>query len=284
MEIVRPPDAASFLDLAGPLVADEGRHNLLLGIVGTLIAQPAVYPEFRLWVVTDGGEPVAAALRTPPHNLVLADLTDDRALDTLLAAVREDEGEIPGVVANEPFADRAADVWTRSTGARVRLRFAQGVFALTQVVEVPRPAGRARVLDEADRDLAIAWIDAFSREALPHQPLDRDRLAGVVDVRLGSDEAGFRLWDRDGVAVSLAGFSGPTTTGIRIGPVYTPPEHRGRGYATALVADLSDEMLRRGYRACFLFTDLSNATSNAIYERIGYRGVANAFEIQFTTS
>jgi predicted GNAT family acetyltransferase len=81
--------------------------------------------------------------------------------------------------------------------------------------------------------------------------------------------------------VSLAGFSGPTTTGIRIGPVYTPREHRGRGYATALVAELSTAMLARGYRACFLYTDLSNPISNAIYERIGYQRVADAVEIRF---
>ena len=81
--------------------------------------------------------------------------------------------------------------------------------------------------------------------------------------------------------VSLAGFSGPTPTGIRVGPVYTPPPHRRLGYATTLVADLSQWLLGQGYRSCFLYTDLSNPTSNHIYETIGYRQVAEAVEYGF---
>ncbi|HYF10796.1 MAG TPA: GNAT family N-acetyltransferase [Actinomycetota bacterium] len=282
MEIVRPVDASTFLQLAGPMLsANEARHNLILGLAGTLVAQPEFYPEFRLWIAADAEGTRAAALRTPPHNLVVADTSDRAALEALLAAVREDEGGLPGLVANAPTVDDATEIWTSMTGATIALRFAQGVFVLTAVSDLPRPAGSPRVLHDDDRALVVDWVVAFAREALRHQPLDQARLAGSVDMRLGHDEAGFWLWEVDGTPVSLAGFSGPTTTGIRIGPVYTPPEHRGRGYATALVADLSRELLGRGYRACFLFTDLSNPTSNAIYERIGYRRVADAYEIQF---
>jgi hypothetical protein len=81
--------------------------------------------------------------------------------------------------------------------------------------------------------------------------------------------------------MSLAGFSGPTPTGIRIGPVYTPPELRRRGYATTLVADLSAWLLERGHRACFLYTDLANPTSNRIYVEIGYERVCDAMEFVF---
>ena len=69
--------------------------------------------------------------------------------------------------------------------------------------------------------------------------------------------------------------------GIRIGPVYTPPEHRRRGYATTLVADLSAWLLERGHRACFLYTDLANPTSNRIYVEIGYERVCDAMEFVF---
>ena len=94
------------------------------------------------------------------------------------------------------------------------------------------------------------------------------------------------LWEDGGEPVSLAGWGGPTPNGIRIGPVYTPPELRGRGYATALTAELSQRLLdgrlfEGGRRFCFLYTDLANPTSNAIYERIGYRRVAESAEIVF---
>jgi predicted GNAT family acetyltransferase len=283
METVRLTDASTFLRLAGPLLtSSEARHNLMLGLAGTLVSQPELYPEFRLWIVIEADRPLAAALRTPPHNLVVADTDDRHALEALLLAVHRDQGDLPGLVANTPTADDATEIWVDMTGATVALRFGQGVFELTEIADVPRPDGATRRVEREDRDLAVGWIEAFSDEALRHQPFDRERLGHAVDARLGRDDAGLWLWEVDAEPVSLAGFSGPTTTGIRIGPVYTPPAHRGRGYATALVADLSREMLGRGYRACFLFTDLSNPTSNAIYERIGYRRIADAFEIRFS--
>ena len=99
--------------------------------------------------------------------------------------------------------------------------------------------------------------------------------------RTPSPDAGLYLWDDDG-PVSLAGYSGPTLTGIRIGPVYTPLEFRGHGYASNLVADLSQFLLGTGHRRCFLFTDLANRTSNALYRRIGYEliGYAGQYGLQ----
>jgi uncharacterized protein len=99
-----------------------------------------------------------------------------------------------------------------------------------------------------------------------------------VDRRLA--ERGLVVWE-DGDPVSFAGFGGATPNGIRIGPVYTPPAHRGRGYASACVATLSVNLLRGGYRFCFLFTDLRNPTSNRLYERLGYEPVCDLQEITF---
>jgi predicted GNAT family acetyltransferase len=73
----------------------------------------------------------------------------------------------------------------------------------------------------------------------------------------------------------MAGSTGPTPHGIRIGAVYTPPEYRQRGYASACVAYLSQMMLDSGRKFCFLFTDLSNPTSNHIYQQIGYEPVCD---------
>ena len=87
------------------------------------------------------------------------------------------------------------------------------------------------------------------------------------------------MWE--GQPVSLAGFGGPTPNGLRIGPVYTPPQHRGHGYGSAVTAAASHVALDRGKRFCFLYTDLANPTSNAIYERIGYVRVCEAAMVAF---
>jgi hypothetical protein len=133
----------------------------------------------------------------------------------------------------------------------------------------------------ADRPLLLEWLRAFTFEAIPRPEEDIERMEHLLDTRFIGEDAAMWLWERDGEPVSLAGYTGPTLTGTRVGPVYTPPEHRRRGYASALVAELSGFLLGRGHRACFLYTDLANPTSNAIYERIGYERVAEAAEIRF---
>ena len=85
----------------------------------------------------------------------------------------------------------------------------------------------------------------------------------------------------DDEIVSLTGHAGRTPSGSRIGPVYTPPEHRGRGYATALVHAQTSWLLADAVDVCFLYTDLANPTSNAVYRRIGYRKVGEATEFAF---
>ena len=91
------------------------------------------------------------------------------------------------------------------------------------------------------------------------------------------------LWE-DGDVVSLAGTGGRTPNGIRIGPVYTPPDARRRGYASALVAAISQEALDAGCRFCFLFTDLANPTANHIYQAIGYAPVRDVEAYAFGSS
>ena len=138
-----------------------------------------------------------------------------------------------------------------------------------------------RPADHADRALLLEWVEAFATEVL-HESVSGDaglRHERSVDARLAGGDAGFALWEADGRPVSLVGFGGPTPNGIRIGPVYTPPEHRGRGYASALTAEVSAQQLAGGRRFCFLYTDLGNPTSNAIYMRIGYERVCDSREL-----
>jgi predicted GNAT family acetyltransferase len=84
--------------------------------------------------------------------------------------------------------------------------------------------------------------------------------------------------------VSLAAFCGPTPNGMRIGPVYTPPQYRGKGYASANVAALSQRLLDSGRKFCYLFTDLANPTSNKIYQKIGYEQVCEFGTVRFVKS
>jgi predicted GNAT family acetyltransferase len=102
--------------------------------------------------------------------------------------------------------------------------------------------------------------------------VDLDEVAATTDRWLAGRGRTLHLWE-DGEVVSLVGAGGRTPNGIRIGPVYTPPAARRRGYASALFAAVSQAELDAGRRFCFLFTDLANPTSNHIYQAIGYEAV-----------
>ena len=276
MNVRRLEDPAAFLEAASPLLlADEARHNLILGIAGTLRDHPAHYPEYGLWLAEDGGETVGAALRTPPHNLVVARPREDSVLEALAEAIDDDP---PGLVAAQPEAEAFAEAWAATTGATLRTNRAQGVFSLDRVEPSAPVSGRMRDAVSEDRPLLLDWFRAFMEEAIGESP-DAASTAHAVDHRLEADSAGVVLWE-DGPTVSLAAFGNPTPNGARIGPVYTPPERRRHGYASALVAELSERLLETR-RFCFLFTDLANPTANRIYEQIGYRRVCEAAEIVF---
>jgi uncharacterized protein len=286
MDLVRLDDAAAFLTEAEPLLlADEARHNLILGIAGTIRDTPDLYPLRSLWLVRDAGEVVAAALRTPPYNLILARPRSAPALAALAEAVAGEE--LPGVTGTEPEVEEFAELWSRRSGVAVRVNMRQGVYALEQVEPLPAVPGSARVATADDRALALRWWVAFGEEVLHEGGPGRERAEASVDHKLSSPTGGLLLWEDGGEPVSLAGWGGPTPNGIRVGPVYTPPELRGHGYATALTAELSQRLLdgrlyEGGRRFCFIYTDLANPTSNAIYERIGYRRIAEAAEVVFS--
>ena len=277
MEAVRVDDAAEFLRRAEALLlADEARHNLLLGVAGTLRDHPGHYPEQRLWLILDGARVVGAAVQTPPHNLILARPAEEAALGVLAAAIDE---ELPGVVGAVPEVELFGAAWERASGAHAELRVAQGIYALEKLISPEPVAGRARAAIEEDRPVLVEWLRAFAREALGQEEID-ERLERVLDSRLTHADAGFVLWD-DGGPVSLAGFGGTTPNGTRIGPVYTPHEHRGRGYGSAVTAAVSAARLAAGRRFCFLYTDLSNPTSNKIYVALGYRRICDSLELAF---
>jgi len=286
-EVTRTDDAGAFLAEAEELLlADEARHNLILGIAGTIRDSPDIYPLRSFWLARHGAKIVGAAMRTPPYNLILARPSSPEALAALASAITD---ELPGVNGTVPESEEFAELWARQAGIRARVNMRQGISALEQVEPPPSAPGSARAATADDHELVLGWWIAFGDEVLHEGGPGRENAATMVHHRLASDVAGVFLWEDEGEPVSLAGWGGPTPNGIRVGPVYTPPELRGRGYATALTAELSQQLLDGrlfdgGRRFCFLYTDLANPTSNAIYERIGYRRVAESAEVVFDRS
>ena len=268
-------DVTAFLAAADALLAaDEARHNLIYGICGTLLESPGVYPEAYFWTVEEDGA-VAALLRTPPFNFAVARPLRAEALVFAAERLRAEGIDAPGVTGGVPEAEWFAAAWMDEP----RLRMAQGIYAAREI-RVPDVAGTMRLAASDDRDLVVDWIRAFQEEALPDEAPHFD-IVEAVERRLRSTTSGMALWDVDGRAVSMCGFGGPTPSGIRIGPVYTPPDLRGRGYGSAVTAVASKRLLDGDRDFCFLYTDLANPTSNRIYVDIGYELVCESADYAF---
>ena len=280
MHVERHADVDAFLARAGQFLAErEAEHNLIFGLASTLTRDPHAYgSDPYLATVAEGGRVVAAALRTPPHNLVLSESDDDRVWAAFAADANGVDPSLPGVLAPVAGVEPFVEAWRDLTGAEARLARSQRIYRIDAVSGARDRPGSMRSFAAADRPLALDWIEAFLEEAFGRRdPATAER---TLHNRLSDPEGGVVLWEDDGVPVSLAAFGGPTPNGIRIGPVYTPPDLRRRGYATALTAALTRLLLER-HRFCFLFTDLANPTSNGIYMRIGYVPVADVEEWRF---
>jgi predicted GNAT family acetyltransferase len=273
IQVQRFVDAAAFLERAADFLGvREAEHNLPLGLATRLLADPHAYgaEDPYLGVAAAGDEVVAVAIRTPPYNLILSEADDERAVAAFVADLRA--VQLPGVVGPVRAADQFAQLWARETGVRIRVQVAERIYRASESHPPENVPGSYRAYATRDRGLVVDWLRAFVAESLPPgTPFDAE---AVLARRLEERAGGFVLWDDDG-PVSLAGFGGATPHGIRVGPVYTPPELRGRGYASALVAELTARLLADDRQFCFLFTDLSNPTSNSIYQRVGYRPVAD---------
>ncbi len=272
--IQRHPDATAFLARAEPwLLRAEAENNLVLAIARGLTASLGAY-ELPLYLATveADGEVVGCAWRTPPFKLGLTHMPE-AALPLLVADLADVYPSLPAVLGPEPEAETFARLWAELWGVSTRPGMHQRIYRLDEVQPLADvPPGRLR--PATDADLLTEWIAAFRAEADATGPGAREW--AEKRIRNGT----VYLW-QDTQPVTMVGVAGRTPNGARVGPVYTPPEQRRRGYGTAATAALSRQMLDDGARFCFLYTDLANPTSNGIYRRIGYRPVIDVVDWTF---
>ena len=276
MNITRFSDARSFLNRAENwLLLREAENNLLLGIANRLLSGDHPYGEPIYLATVEADDQISGcAWRTPPHKLGLTRIPMS-SVPLVVRDVADVYPDLPAVLGPEAEATEFARLWTRqfgsnwTVGTRQRIHFLDRVTPPTIHVQ-----GALRKARSADTRLVEEWGAGFARDT-GVKNLDPLALSERL-IRSGS----LYLWD-DRESRSMAAAVGTTPNGIRVGYVYTPPSFRSRGYATAIVASLSQLLLDGGSRFCFLYTDLANPISNAIYERIGYKPVTDVVDVNF---
>ena len=286
-------DVAGFLAVAGDFLrAERARHTVMLSVTESLLAnQPVSQPRhgagtaadpdksplFGWW--TDNGEtlPVMGAfMHTPAFPLLVTAIPAEAAAD--LAAKTLNGRPVIGVNSYGETAAAFAAAWQERTGCQVDVHRRIRLYRLAELSwPDPRPAGAPRTATEADAALVTGWFDAFAVEV--YDAADADQAAAARDM---ISYGGVTLWETDGTPAALAGVTRQVAGMVRVAPVYTPPELRGHGYASAVTAEVSQAAHADGADEVLLYTDLANPVSNSIYQRIGYQPVEDRVVLTFS--
>lgn len=288
------PTLEFFDDPAAFLVAADGflaAHPVLVTVVSTVTercarGEIARGPAPRWWVIVrEHDEVVAVGMRTAPGGEsppYLTAMSDDAAL--ALAGALASRGEsVTQVNGALPACLVVAQETARWSGGTVRIIEHTRLHRLDELREPPRPGGRCRAATPEDVATCLDWWEAFEVDAAAQagrpvhaalEPQDADLMLARIE------RGGVLLWEDDqGEVVHLTAANRPSYGVVRVGPVYTPAEQRGRGYASAAVAEVAAAARRAGHDVC-LFTDQANPVSNRIYAAIGFVPVVDMAHVE----
>lgn len=251
----------------------------MLGVCRRLARHPKrIESSPCLKTVEDEKGLVLAAMMTPPHKLVVyghqGDL--DEGARMLVTNLVSEGWPLPGVLGPSETARRVAARWAEITGKRYEARGQQKVLSLRKVKQTVSVGGRLRQATAVDADIVTRWRCDFQTTIFGQADHDTEQRAAQQGIAAGD----IYLW-QDGQPVSMAMKTRPTRHGISVSLVYTPPEQRGRGYASACVGTLSQLLLESGWQHCALFVDSSNTAAKRVYQRIGYEPVCDYDEYDF---
>jgi predicted GNAT family acetyltransferase len=279
MLVRRHANAAEYLDaVSATLVRKPVINQLAIAIAQTCVREPERYGAGVLFYsVEDAGEIQGAALQTPPWPVQVSVASTDAAR-MLARAFAELPGTLSGVAGPDDTPGVFADEYGRIRGVAHSREQSLGTFELTAVTALPRSSGRHVVAEPDHAPIVQTWLEAFHAEAVPHDP----PLRGDAGLRAVATGRAYLWLDERETPVSYAFNNRDVEGWASIGPVYTPPELRGHGFATTLVAEVSQRLLDQGRPGCTLFTNLANPTSNKMYERIGYRRVGTSHRYAFS--
>jgi predicted GNAT family acetyltransferase len=279
MEARLHDELPEFWELVRPLFAtDPARHTVGISALRAKLAAPDPADEpLIMLTIWDNERMVGAAFRMPPWP-AWCSAVPHRAVALTAATLLEADPRLPGVSGPRDIAEPLAEECSKLTGATIKEAISSRLYRLAGLT-VPVVPGRARRATEDDIDLMARWQVDFQLEAIGYErePGHAERHVRR-SLAMGS---GSFLWEVDGEAVSYAVVGAPAVGMSRIGPVYTRPVHRGKGYGSAVTATVAQWAIDQGAENVLLFADLTNPVSNSIYQRLGFRAVLDSTELEF---
>ena len=279
-------DINEFYDLAYSfLLKREVENGLPLAILNSLKENIHRYGQEIpvLVAITKGDDVKLVSLRTPPHYQIISYTSELNSLDILVEALNKQKAELPGVLGFKEGVERFIKLWCERGGVKSQLIRNERIYKLEHVAEETIGEKEFIVATDSHENIVLQWGREFILEALTERNLEMIEQS-IGRLRDDIYEGRIFLLLDNNKPVSMSRKAGKTPNGNAVNNVYTPPTLRRKGYATECVAKLSKLLLEEGNKYCFLFTDLSNPTSNSIYQKIGYRPVIDIDECQFIES
>lgn len=278
IEVFQIKSAVEFLNLCGKvLYSNEAEYSLMLGLAEVASRKPDSSGNF--YFVKDGSQIIGSGYITE-KNLILSSMPEE-AVRAMADQMYFDKACIPGVVGPVKVTELFAKYWAGVTEQKYSVAMSQKIYKLEKVIPSRTVGGKIHVAGPEHEELVRDWVYAFSLESLP--PHEAVPEAAALFAKNKIERKEIFLWlDESGKAVCMNASGRPTKNGTSVSAVYTPKELRGRGYASALVAATSQIILDQGKKFCMLYTDVSNPTSNKIYQNIGYNQIATSTHYIFT--
>ena len=264
-------------DVLDVLLEDEVQNNLPVSII--LNSSKYNSDSWLLSVIkNDRGEIILVAVCTKPYNVLLYEPAEKRhvaSMSLLADELRRIGFELPGVLARSDLAQRFKNAYCKGRGCMVKSSMV--LMQLDELAEYKKAPGFSRLLSEDDLAYVPSWEHEFSIECklLTNTP---DEYKERIRTRLDKDT--HFIWE-DGQPVAQAVHGRDTPNCGVISWVYTPPQFRGRGYATSVVGELSESLMNKGKKYCCLFADAANPVSRGVYKKLGYYDVCEFDEIIF---
>lgn len=263
-------NALDFLKNAGNfLYQNEALNSPIIGVCGNIISnfeRHQISPEFL--TVVKNQEVVTAAILVHSKNLLITSAMEEQ-LKIIADYLKGKNLELPGVWGPVKESEIFSALWEKYTGKKSKLGMNQKIFKIDKVSIPDNVPGILRNAKSNELDLISNWFNEFSQEAmLPYERKSLEKIRDHAETLIKNKL--YYVWENEGSPVAMAYTGRPTLNSLGISAVYSPMEHRKKGYASALVSTLSQKIINSGKKFCVLFSNAENLTSNKIYQRMGY--------------
>lgn len=261
------------------LLKNESFYNLILGLAYGIQKKTVTVTSPLYYSIEDNKTIIACALRSNLDKPLAITEMPQEAIAILIQNLLKYNVDLAGVVGEEKAATYFRDQWIENKALTSKVRIHLGVYECKKVIS--KEINESLVLASNEhKDIAKDYIANFCKECFPNEVISNEEIERMVNRNI-ENKSLYLLQNNSNQLVSMAGNVRSSINSGTISLVYTPTELRGKGHGSAVVSLLSEKLIREGKKFTNLFTDLTNPTSNSIYQKIGYVKIGQNIHFDF---